>query len=135
MNNLRNSVNLIGILSMDPEIKLLDNGRKLACFTLPKSESFKNSEGKQIKETQWHQIVARGGSTTIAEKLVNTKIFQASRTINIFTIQRNQSISNSIVRHYISNEEIVSNTLTHTAGYKSYIIIIIIHVRPQKMNN
>ncbi len=51
MNNLRNSVNLIGILSMDPEIKLLDNGRKLARFKLPKSESFKNSEGKQIKET------------------------------------------------------------------------------------
>ncbi|MBN2613147.1 MAG: single-stranded DNA-binding protein [Bacteroidales bacterium] len=68
MNNLRNSVNLIGNLGMDPEIKQLDNGRKLARFTLATTETFKNAEGKQIKETQWHQLVAWGGSATIAEK-------------------------------------------------------------------
>ena len=70
MNNLRNSVNLIGNLGMDPEIKLLENGKKLARFTLATSESFKNSDGKQIKETQWHQVVAWGGSATIAEKFL-----------------------------------------------------------------
>ena len=55
---------------MDPEIKLLENGKKLARFTLATSESFKNSDGKQIKETQWHQVVAWGGSATIAEKFL-----------------------------------------------------------------
>ena len=70
MNNLRNSVNLIGNLGMDPEIKLLDNGRKMARFTLATSESYRNSEGKQMKETQWHQVIAWGGSATIAEKFL-----------------------------------------------------------------
>lgn len=70
MINLRNSVSLIGNLGMDPEIKTLDNGKKLARFTLATSESYRNSEGKQIKETQWHQVVAWGGSATIAEKFL-----------------------------------------------------------------
>ncbi len=70
MNNLRNSVHLIGNLGMDPEIKTLDSGRKLARFSLATSETFRNGEGKQIKETQWHNIVAWGGSATIAEKFL-----------------------------------------------------------------
>ena len=70
MNKLRNSVNLIGNLGMDPEIKLLESGKKLARFSVATSELYRNAEGEQIKETQWHQVVAWGGNATIAEKFL-----------------------------------------------------------------
>ena len=70
MNKLRNSVNLIGNLGMDPEIKLLESGKKLARFSVATSELYRNAEGEQIKETQWHHVVAWGGNATIAEKFL-----------------------------------------------------------------
>ena len=71
MNNLRNSVHLIGNLGMDPEIKTLESGKKMARFSIATSETYRNNEGRQIKETQWHNIVAWGGSATIAEKYLS----------------------------------------------------------------
>lgn len=68
MNNLRNSVNLIGNLGMDPEIKELENGKKLARFSIATNELYKDSEGNKKKETAWHQVVAWDGNATIAEK-------------------------------------------------------------------
>lgn len=53
---------------MDPEIKDLEKGKKLAKFSVATTESYRNSEGKQVKETQWHNIIAWGGTATIAEK-------------------------------------------------------------------
>ncbi|HJX71353.1 MAG TPA: single-stranded DNA-binding protein [Bacteroidales bacterium] len=70
MNHLRNCVNLIGNLGMDPEVKTLENGKKFARFSIATSERFKNAEGEQIKETQWHQVVVWGGNATIAEKFL-----------------------------------------------------------------
>jgi single-strand DNA-binding protein len=68
MNNLRNSVQLIGNLGMDPEVKDLEQGKKVARFSVATTETYRNSEGKQVKETQWHNVVAWGGTATIAEK-------------------------------------------------------------------
>ncbi|MBN2214276.1 MAG: single-stranded DNA-binding protein [Bacteroidales bacterium] len=70
MSHLRNQVNLIGNLGMDPEIKVLENGKKVARFSIATSERFRNSEGEQVKETQWHQVVAWGGSAGIAEQFL-----------------------------------------------------------------
>ena len=70
MSNLRNCVNLIGNLGMDPEIKLLESGKKLARFSVATSERYRSAEGEQIKETQWHQVIAWGGSAAIAEKFL-----------------------------------------------------------------
>lgn len=58
MSSLRNRVNLIGNLGHDPEIKNLDNGKKVTHFTLATSEEFKNADGQKVKETTWHTIVA-----------------------------------------------------------------------------
>ena len=68
MSNLRNHVNLIGHLGMDPEIKLLDNGKKMARFSVATNEPFRNAEGEKTKDTQWHHVVAWGGSAIIAEQ-------------------------------------------------------------------
>jgi single-strand DNA-binding protein len=66
MNSLKNRVNLIGNLGQDPEIKSLENGKKLTRFTLATSEEFKNGDGQKVKETTWHNIVAWNGIADVA---------------------------------------------------------------------
>ena len=58
MNSLRNRVQLIGNLGMDPEVKSLTSGKKMVKFSVATSESYKNSEGEKVTDTQWHNIVA-----------------------------------------------------------------------------
>ena len=68
MNALRNKVQLIGNLGMNPEIKTLDGGKKLAKMSIATNESYKNAKGEQVKETQWHNLVAWGKTADIIEK-------------------------------------------------------------------
>jgi single-strand DNA-binding protein len=68
MNNLKNRVNLIGNLGMNPQVRELGNGRKVARFTVATSESYRNSKGDKVTETQWHNIVAWGSQANFAEK-------------------------------------------------------------------
>ena len=68
MNALRNKVQLIGHLGMNPEIKTLDGGRKLAKMSIATNESYKNAKGELVKETQWHNIIAWGKTAEIIEK-------------------------------------------------------------------
>jgi single-strand DNA-binding protein len=70
MNNLRNKVQLIGNLGMNPEIKNLDSGKKLAKFSIATNESYKNAKGEKIEDTQWHNLVAWGKTAEIIEKYV-----------------------------------------------------------------
>ena len=68
MRNLRNSVQLIGNLGADPEVRTTTNGKILARMSLATSESFKNKEGERIRQTLWHNLVAWGGNADIAAK-------------------------------------------------------------------
>lgn len=71
MNTLKNKVQLIGNLGMDPEIKELNSGKKMARFTLATNESYRNSAGDRIQETQWHNLIAWGPKANFAEKFLN----------------------------------------------------------------
>ncbi|MBI1305264.1 MAG: single-stranded DNA-binding protein [Bacteroidetes bacterium] len=68
MKSLRNSVRLMGNLGGDPEIKEFGKGKKLAKFSLATSETYRNSEGEQVTETQWHNLVAWGKTAEIVER-------------------------------------------------------------------
>ncbi len=70
MNNLRNSVQLIGNLGMNPEIKNLESGKKVAKFSIATNEAYKNDKGEKIENTQWHNLVAWGKTADIIEKYV-----------------------------------------------------------------
>ncbi len=59
MNSLRNRVQLIGHLGMDPEVKTLESNKKVARFSLATNDEYTNKEGQKVKETQWHQIVGQ----------------------------------------------------------------------------
>ena len=70
MNSLRNKVQLIGNLGNDPEIINLESGKTLAKFTIATNDSYKNSNGEKVVDTQWHNIVAWGKTAQIIEKYV-----------------------------------------------------------------
>ncbi|MGD0581381.1 MAG: single-stranded DNA-binding protein [Bacteroidales bacterium] len=70
MNTLKNRVQLIGNLGMDPETKTLESGKKVVKFTMATSDSFKNGDGQKINETTWHNVVAWNGLADIAGKFL-----------------------------------------------------------------
>lgn len=70
MNNLKNSVRLIGHIGQTPEVKEFSNGKKLAKFSLAINESYKNNEGERITDTQWHNITVWGRQADIVSKLL-----------------------------------------------------------------
>lgn len=74
MNAIRNKVQLIGNLGMDPEIKVLKSGSKLAKFSLATHETYQNQEGEKVEETQWHHVIAWGKLAEIAEKVLSKGI-------------------------------------------------------------
>ncbi len=66
-----NKVILVGNLGKDPEVRTLENGNKVANFTLATSESYKNREGQRVTQTEWHNIVLWRGLAEIAEKYLS----------------------------------------------------------------
>lgn len=67
MNALRNRVQLIGNLGADPDVKTLTSGKIRAQFRMATSESYRNSKGDKITETQWHNVVAWGKHAEVVE--------------------------------------------------------------------
>ncbi len=70
MSTLRNKVQLIGHVGNTPEILNLESGKKLAKFAIATNESYKNSKGEKITDTQWHNIVAWGKTAELIENYV-----------------------------------------------------------------
>lgn len=65
-----NRVILVGSLGKDPEVRTLENGTKVASFSLATSESYKDKNDAWQSLTTWHNIVAWRGLSDKAEKLV-----------------------------------------------------------------
>jgi len=64
---MRNKVQLIGHLGMDPEMKTFDNNQ-MARFSIATNEKYK---GEQVENTQWHNVVAWGKTAEIAQKYLS----------------------------------------------------------------
>jgi single-strand DNA-binding protein len=112
MNALRNKVQLIGNLGMNPEIKTLDGGRKLAKMTIATNETYKNAQGERITETQWHNLVAWGKTAEIIEKYLKKGseiAIEGKLTNNAYTDKEG-------VKRYFS--EILVNELQMIGGKK-----------------
>ena len=70
MNNLRNSVTLIGNLGKDPDYRNLDNGKQIAKLSLATNETYKTESGEKVTQTQWHQCVAWGKTADLMSQLL-----------------------------------------------------------------
>lgn len=64
-----NKAILVGNLGKDPEVKTLDNGTKVANFSVATSEKWTDkTTGEVNEETEWHNVVLWKGLAEIAEK-------------------------------------------------------------------
>lgn len=68
--NIKNHVQLVGRLGANPEIRILDNGNRLARFSIAVTESYTNKNGEKVTDVQWHPIVAWNNLASIAEKIL-----------------------------------------------------------------
>jgi single-strand DNA-binding protein len=84
MKTLRNKVNLIGNLGMNPEVKNLKDGMKFAKVSIATNDTYKNNKGERITETQWHNLVAWGKVAEILENYtkVGSKVAIEGKLIN-----------------------------------------------------
>lgn len=65
-----NKVMLIGNLGKDPEIRLgQQSGRKCVSFSIATSRRYRDANGEQKEETQWHNVVGWGKVADIVEQL------------------------------------------------------------------
>jgi len=68
MNSLKNKVQLIGNLGNDPEIINLEDGKKIAKFSIATNETYKNAQGDKIENVYWHNLIAWNKTAELAEK-------------------------------------------------------------------
>lgn len=70
MTNIKNHVQLVGRLGANPEVKVLDNGKKLARFQLAVNQSYTKKDGEKVNNVQWHSVIAWGHLAGIAERIL-----------------------------------------------------------------
>ncbi len=65
-----NKAILLGNLGKDPLVRTLENGNKVANFSLATSRTYKGPDGNPVEETEWHNIVLWGNLADLAEKFL-----------------------------------------------------------------
>ena len=68
MYTLKNKVQLIGNLGLDPDIRKTESGKKLVRLRMATNDIYRNAAGEKVTDTQWHDIVAWGKNADLAEK-------------------------------------------------------------------
>ena len=67
---MKNSVQLIGHVGQEPEIKNLEAGKKLANISIATNEVYYRENGDKVEKTEWHRVTAWGKVAEIIEKYV-----------------------------------------------------------------
>jgi single-strand DNA-binding protein len=57
MSKSLNRVELIGFFGGDPELKFTPSGAAVATFSVATNQSWKDKEGNQKEEVEWHRLV------------------------------------------------------------------------------
>ena len=61
-----NKTFLLGNLGRDPEVRSLQGGKPVATFPMATSRKWRDRDGNQQEQTEWHQIVCFGRLAEIA---------------------------------------------------------------------
>ena len=67
---MKNSVQLIGHVGQEPEIKNLEGGKKIANISIATNEVYYRENGDKVEQTQWHRVTAWGKTADIIERFV-----------------------------------------------------------------
>lgn len=70
MNTIKNNVQLLGHVGQEPEISILEDGKKMAKFSMATNESYTNAQGEKVEKTYWHRIVFWNRQAEIVEQHV-----------------------------------------------------------------
>lgn len=65
-----NKVILIGNVGADPDVRYLEGGVAVANLRLATTERYRNKNGENVDQTEWHNIVLWRGLAEIVEKYV-----------------------------------------------------------------
>ena len=63
-----NKVIIVGRLGSDPEVRYTPSGAAVANFNVATNRVYKNREGNQVEETEWHRIVVWSRLAEIAKE-------------------------------------------------------------------
>jgi single-strand DNA-binding protein len=85
-NSMRNKVLLIGNLGGDPEVRELNNGRKMGQIRVATNERYKDASGEYKDDVQWHSVVAWG---PIADRAARTLQKGSSLVLDGRLVHRN----------------------------------------------
>lgn len=100
---------LIGNVGKDPEVKVLENGVRVANFPLATTEIYKK-DGNRLEQTEWHNIVLWRGLAEVTEKIV-----RKGATVYIEGKLRSRTWEDKEhVKRY--SVEVVADTLTVLSG-------------------
>ena len=64
-----NKVILIGNLGQDPEIRYTQDGKAVSNFSLATNMKWKDKEGNQQEQVEWHRVAVFGNLAEICEKI------------------------------------------------------------------
>jgi single-strand DNA-binding protein len=109
MMNIKNHVQLVGRLGANPEVKVLENGNKLAKFNIAVSETYTTKAGEKVTDVQWHSIVAWGNLAGIAERILQkgTQVTVDGRLFNRSYVNKDGAKRQST--EIVANELFVTN--------------------------
>jgi len=65
-----NSAQILGHLGSDPEVKTFDNGDKIVNFSVATTDKWRDKDGNEQSNTDWHRIVVRKGLASVAERFL-----------------------------------------------------------------
>ena len=106
MNTLRNKVQLLGHVGQDPEISVLEDGKKMAKFSMATNEVFTTAAGEKVEKTYWHRITfwnrpaqiveehVRKGSKVLIEGKLTTRSWEDEAGMKHF---RNEIVGRELV--------------------------------------
>lgn len=105
-----NKVILIGNVGKDPEVRAMDNGRKVANFSLATTETYKDRNGERVDKTEWHNIHFWGPVADVIERYVSkgSKLFIEGKL-------RTRSYEQDGVKKYVTEIEGQNLTMLDSA--------------------
>lgn len=65
-----NKIQIIGNVGKTPEVRVFDNGNKIANFTIATTKRYTDRNGQPSASTTWHNVQIGGKAAEFAEKYV-----------------------------------------------------------------
>ena len=112
-----NKVILVGNLGKDPEVRYLESGSAVANVTLATTERYKDRNGNQVENTEWHDLEMWEGLAKIAEQyLKKGNSIYVEGKIKTDSWQDDQGVKKYRTRIRVQNMTMLGGAPSSSAG-------------------